>query len=73
MKSIVIILLLATNGIDIQKVRLKYTDNNCDQFAESWVDVNMKYYDERNGNSKYQCWYTKSGKLLLGWICGGKK
>ena len=54
MKSIVVILLLATNGIDIQKVRLKYTDNNCDQVAESWVDVNMKYYDELNGNSKLQ-------------------
>ena len=73
MKSIVVILLLATNGIDLQKVRLKYTDNNCDQVAESWVDVNMKYYNERNGNPKYQGWYTKSGKLLLGWICGGKK
>ncbi len=73
MKSIVVILLLATNGIDIHKVRLKYTDNNCEQVAESWVDVNMKYYDERNGNPKYQGWYTKRGKLLLGWICGGKK
>ena len=65
MKSILVILLLATNGIDIQKVRLKYTDNNCDQVAESWVDVNMKYYDERNGNPKLQGWYTKSGKLLF--------
>ena len=73
MKSIVVILLLATNGIDIQKVRLKYTANHCNQVAESWVDVNMKYYNERNGNPKLQGYYTKKGKLLLGWICGGKK
>jgi hypothetical protein len=33
----------------------------------------MKYYDERNGNPKLQGYYTKKGKLLLGWICGGKK
>ena len=72
MKSIVVILLLATNGIDIQKVRLKYTNDNCNQVAESWVDVNTKYYDERNGNPKLQGYYTKKGKLLLGWICGGK-
>ena len=73
MKSILVILLLATNGIDIQKVRLKYTDNHCNQVAESWVDVNMKYYNERNGNPKLQGYYTKKGKLLLGWICGSKK
>ena len=73
MKSIVVILLLATNNIDIQKVKIKYTDNNCDKVAESWVDVNMKYYNERNGNPKLQGWYTKTNKLLLGWICSGKK
>ena len=63
MKSIVVILLLATNGIDIQKVRLKYTDNNCNQVAESWVDVNMKYYSERNGDPKLQGWYDSKHQL----------
>ena len=68
MKYIVIILLLSTNGVDIEKVRLKH-NGNCEGFANAWVDVNMKYYDERNGNPKLQGWYNSKGKLLLGWIC----
>ena len=68
MKYIVIILLLSTNGIDIDKVRLKH-DGNCDGIAEAWTDVNMKYYSERNGNPKLQGWYDDDVKLLLGWIC----
>ena len=43
MKSLVIILLLSTNGIDIKKVKIKHT-GNCDGIANAWVDVNMKYY-----------------------------
>ena len=68
MKYIVIILLLSTNGIDIDKVRLK-PDGNCDGIAEAWPDVNMKYYSERNGNPKLQGWYDPKGRLLLGWVC----
>ena len=68
MKYIVVILLLSTNGVDIEKVRLKH-NGNCDGIAEAWTDVNMKYYDERNGNPKLQGYYNSKGKLLLGWIC----
>ena len=68
MKSLVIILLLSTNGIDIKKVKIKHTVN-CDGIANAWVDVNMKYYLERNGDPKLQGWYDSKGKLLLGWIC----
>ena len=68
MKAIVIILLLSTNGVDIQKVKLKH-HGNCEGIANAWVDVNMKYYDERNGDPKLHGYYTKEGKLLLGWKC----
>ena len=60
--------MLSTNGVDIQKVRLKH-HGNCERVANAWVDVNMKYYDERNGDAKLQGWYSSKGKLLLGWIC----
>ena len=66
MKYIVIILLLSTTGIEEE--RLKH-HGNCDGIAEAWVDVNMKYYDERNNDPKLQGWYNPDGKLLLGWIC----
>jgi len=71
MKYIVVILLLNTNGIDVDKKKIKYNGavDTCNRIAESWVDVNTKYYDERNGNPKLQGYYTKKGKLLLGWIC----
>ena len=71
MKYIVVILLLNTNGIDVDKKKNKYNGavDTCNRIAESWVDVNTKYYDERNGNPKLQGYYTKKGKLLLGWIC----
>ena len=68
MKYIVVILLLSTNGVDIEKVRIKH-NGNCDGIANAWVDVNMKYYNERNGNPKLQVYYTSNGKLLLGWTC----
>ena len=64
----IVILLLSTNGIDIEKVKLKYHEN-CDGIANAWVDVNMKYYNERNGNHKLLGYYNSKGKLLLGWIC----
>jgi hypothetical protein len=68
MKYIVVILLLSTNGVDIEEIGLKH-HNNCDGIANAWVDVNMKFYDERNGDPKLQGYYTKEGKLLLGWKC----
>ena len=68
MKYIVVILLLSTNGVDIEKVRLKHK-GNCDGIANTWVDVNMKYYNERNNDPKLQGHYTADGKLLLGWTC----
>ena len=68
MKYILVILLLSTNGIDIEKIKLKHT-GNCDGIANAWVDVNMKYYSERYEDPKLQGHYTDDGKLLLGWIC----
>ena len=68
MKYIVIILLLSSNGIDIEKVRLKH-HGNCEGIANAWVDVNMTYYPMVNGDPKLQGYYTNDGKLLLGWIC----
>ena len=61
-----VILLLSTTGIE--EVKLKYTEN-CDGIANAWVDVNMKFYNERNNDPKLQGWYNADGKLLLGWIC----
>jgi len=69
MKYIAFILLLSTNGVDIEKIKFNHNGDNCSRIAENWVDVNMKYYDERNGNPKYQGWYNTKGQLLLGWIC----
>ena len=66
MKYIVVILLLSTG--EIEEIKLKH-NGNCDGIANAWVDVNMKYYNERNGNPKLQGWYNSKGKLLLGWIC----
>ena len=60
MKYIVVILLLSTNGVDIEKVRLKH-HGNCDGIANAWVDVNMKYYNERNNDPKLQGWYNSKG------------
>ena len=62
----IIILLLSTTGIE--EIKLKDT-GNCEGLANAWVDVNMKYYTERNGNPKLQGHYTADGKLLLGWTC----
>jgi len=69
MKYIAFILLLSTNGVDIEKIKFKHNGDNCSTIAEKWVDVNMKYYNERDGNPKYQGWYNAKGQLLLGWIC----
>ena len=66
MKYIVVILLLSTSGIE--EIKLKH-HGNCDGIANAWVDVNMKYYNERNTDPKLQGWYNADGKLLLGWIC----
>jgi len=65
-KEIVLILLLSTTGIE--EVKLKH-HGNCDGIANAWVDVNMTYYPQVNGDPKLQGYYTKENKLLLGWIC----
>jgi len=67
MKEMVFILLLSTTGI-IEEIKLKH-HGNCDGIANAWVDVNMTYYPEVRGDPKLQGYYTKEGKLLLGWIC----
>ena len=54
--------------MDIEKVKLKH-NGNCDEMANARVDVNMKYYSERDDNPKLQGWYDPKGKLLLGWKC----
>ena len=66
MKYIVVILLLSTS--EIEEIKLKH-HGTCDGIANAWVDVNMKFYNERNGDPKLQGWYNADGKLLLGWIC----
>ena len=68
MKYIVIILLLSTNGVGIEEVKLKH-HGNCDGIANAWTDVNTVYYPMVNGDPKLQGNYTRDGKLLLGWIC----
>jgi len=65
-KEIVLILLLSTTGIE--EIKLKH-HGNCDGIANAWVDVNMTYYPQVNGDPKLQGYYTKENKLLLGWIC----
>ena len=62
----VLILLLSTTGIE--EVKLKH-HGNCAGIANAWVDVNMTYYPQVNGDPKLQGYYTKENKLLLGWIC----
>ena len=63
MKSLVIILLLSTNEIDIEKIKLQHT-GNCDGIANAWREVNNTYHDGPNQGN-----YTSDGKLLMGWIC----
>ncbi len=63
MKSLVIILLLSTNEIDIEKIKLQHT-GNCDGIANAWREVNTTYHDGPNQGN-----YTSDGKLLMGWIC----
>ncbi len=68
MKYIILILILNLD-LSISEVKLRHNGENCDGIANAWVDVNMKYYSERNGNPKNQGWYDSKGRLLLGWIC----
>ncbi len=47
-----------------------YSNNTItNKIANAWVDVNMKYHAERDGDPKLQGWYDAVGKLLLGWQC----
>ena len=45
--------MLSTNGVDIQKVRLKH-NGNCEGIANAWVDVNMKGINMQKTINKYQ-------------------
>ena len=68
MKSLVIILLLSTNEIDIEKIKLQHT-GNCDGIANAWREVNTTYHGTWNTDPKQQGNYTPDGKLLIGHIC----
>jgi len=63
MKSLVIIVLLSTNEIDIEKIALQHT-GNCHGIANAWREVNTTYRDGPNQGN-----FTSDGKLLIGWIC----
>ena len=62
MKSIIIILLLSTNGIE--RIELKTQGLNCHEVAEAWREVNTTYRDGKNQGN-----FTSAGKLMIGHIC----
>ena len=62
MKSIVIILLLSTSGLE--KLELKTNGLNCNEIAEAWREVNTTYQEGKNQGN-----FTREGKLLIGHIC----
>tara|TARA_R100000008_G_scaffold85654_2_gene76202 strand:+ start:566 stop:757 length:192 start_codon:yes stop_codon:yes gene_type:complete len=62
MKSIIIILLLSTNGIE--RIELKTQGLNCHEIAEAWREVNTTYREGKNQGN-----FTSDGKLLIGHIC----
>jgi len=62
MKSIVIILLLSTSGLE--KLELKTNGLNCNEIADAWMEVNTTYQEGKNQGN-----YTREGKLLIGHIC----
>ena len=62
MKSIVIILLLSTSGLE--KLELKTNGLNCNEIAEAWREVNTTYQEGKNQGN-----YTREGKLFIGHIC----
>ena len=76
MKTIVVILLLTTSGVE--KITLKTNSSwlkipeaivSCGEIAEKWREVNTKYYDSRNTDPTEQGNYTPAGKLMIGYIC----
>ncbi len=62
MKSIVIILLLSTSGLE--KLELKTNGLNCNEIADAWMEVNTTYQEGKNQGN-----FTREGKLLIGHIC----
>ena len=71
MKTIVVILLLSTSGVE--RYEIKTSGLDCGQIAEKWREINTKYYDSRNTDSnsskEQQGNYTRDGKLMIGYLC----
>jgi hypothetical protein len=67
MKTIVVILLLSTSGVE--RYEIKTSGLDCGQIAEKWREINTKYYDSRNKDPKQQGNYTSDGKLMIGYLC----
>jgi len=71
MKTIVVILLLTTSGIE--RYEIKTSGLDCGQIAEKWREINTKYYESRNMDpnspKEQQGNYTRDGKLMIGYLC----
>ena len=71
MKTIVVILLLSTSGVE--RYEIKTSGLDCGQIAEKWREINTKYYASQNTDSnsskEQQGNYTRDGKLMIGYLC----
>ena len=71
MKTIVVILLLTTSGIE--RYEIKTSGLDCGQIAEKWREINTKYYASRSivpdSPKEQQGNYTRDGKLMIGYLC----
>ena len=71
MKTIVVILLLTTSGVE--RYEIKTSGLDCGQIAEKWREINTKYYESRNTDpnspKEQQGNYTRDGKLMIGYLC----
>jgi hypothetical protein len=71
MKTIVVILLLTTSGIE--RYEIKTSGLDCGQIAEKWREINTTYYESRNTDpnspKEQQGNYTRKGKLMIGYLC----
>jgi hypothetical protein len=71
MKTIVVILLLTTSGVE--RYEIKTSGLDCGQIAEKWREINTKYYESRNTDptspKEQQGNYTRNGKLMIGYLC----
>jgi hypothetical protein len=71
MKTIVVILLLTTSGIE--RYEIKTSGLDCGDIAEQWREINTTYYESRNTDpnspKEQQGNYTRKGKLMIGYLC----